>query len=107
LDIGTAKVTEEEAEGIPHHLLDIVPIDQDYTASDFKRDARQAIESIIAKGKLPIVVGGSGLYIEGLLFDMQFGGEAAEDPHYRKQLEAELERTDAMNIWKQLQEQDP
>ena len=107
LDIGTAKVTEEEAEGIPHHLLDIVPIEQDYTASDFKRDARLAIESIIAKGKLPIVVGGSGLYIEGLLFDMQFGGVAAEDPHYRKQLEAELERTDAMHIWKQLQEKDP
>ena len=107
LDIGTAKVTEEEAEGIPHHLLDIVPVEQDYTASDFKRDARQAIESIIAKGKLPIVVGGSGLYIEGLLFDMQFGGVAAEDFHYRKQLEAELERTDAMHIWNQLQAQDP
>ena len=107
LDIGTAKVTEEEAEGIPHHLLDIVPIEQDYTASDFKRDARLAIEAIIARGKLPIVVGGSGLYIEGLLFDMQFGGVAAEDLHYRKQLEAELERTDAMHVWKQLQGQDP
>ncbi|WP_327229073.1 tRNA (adenosine(37)-N6)-dimethylallyltransferase MiaA [Trichococcus paludicola] len=107
LDIGTAKVTEEEAEGIPHHLLDIVPVEQDYTASDFKRDAGQSIESIIAKGKLPIVVGGSGLYIEGLLFDMQFGGVAAEDLNYRKQLEAVLERTDAMHIWKQLQELDP
>lgn len=49
LDIGTAKVTEEEAEGIPHHLLDIIPVEQDYTASDFKRDARQAIESILAR----------------------------------------------------------
>jgi len=107
LDIGTAKVTEEETEGIPHHLLDIVPVDQDYTASDFKRDARAAIASVLAKGKLPIVVGGSGLYIEGLLFDMQFGGVAAEDPGYRKQLEAELERTDAMHIWKRLQEKDP
>ncbi len=107
LDIGTAKVTEEEAEGIPHHLLDIVPVERDYTASDFKRDAREAIESILAKGKLPIVVGGSGLYIEGLLFDMQFGGVSAEDPGYRKQLEAELERTDAMHIWNQLQEKDP
>mgnify|MGYP003489308457 FL=1 len=107
LDIGTAKVTEEEAEGIPHHLLDIIPVEQDYTASDFKRDARQAIESILARGKLPIVVGGSGLYIEGLLFDMQFGGVTAENPDYRKQLEAELERTDAMCIWKQLQAKDP
>ena len=107
LDIGTAKVTEEEAEGIPHHLLDIISVEQDYTASDFKRDARQAIGSILARGKLPIVVGGSGLYIEGLLFDMQFGGVAAEDPGYRKQLEAELERTDALHIWKQLQEKDP
>lgn len=107
LDIGTAKVTEEEAEGIPHHLLDIVPVEQDYTASDFKRDAREAVASILAKGKLPIVVGGSGLYIEGLLFDMQFGGVAAEDPGYRKQLEAELERTDAMHIWNQLREKDP
>lgn len=107
LDIGTAKVTEEEAEGIPHHLLDIVSVEQDYTASDFKRDAGLAIESILARGKLPIVVGGSGLYIEGLLFDMQFGGTAAEDLDYRKQLESELERTDAMHIWNQLQEKDP
>lgn len=107
LDIGTAKVTEEEAEGVPHHLLDIIPVERDYTASDFKRDAGQAIKSILARGKLPIVVGGSGLYIEGLLFDMQFGGVAAEDRDYRKQLEAELEQTDAMHIWKQLQEKDP
>lgn len=107
LDIGTAKVTEEEAEGIPHHLLDIVSVEQDYTASDFKRDAGLAIEVILARGKLPIVVGGSGLYIEGLLFDMQFGGVAVEDLDYRKQLESELEKTDAMHIWNQLREKDP
>lgn len=107
LDIGTAKVTAEEAEGIPHHLLDIVPVDQDYTASDFKRDAGQAIDAIVANDKLPIVVGGSGLYIEGLLFDMQFGGVANEDKQYRRELEAELARTDAMHLWNLLNEKDP
>ncbi|CZQ87400.1 trna dimethylallyltransferase [Trichococcus palustris] len=107
LDIGTAKVTEEEAEGIPHHLLGFVPVTEDYTAADFKRDAREAIDRISASGKLPIIVGGSGLYIEGLLFDMQFGGVAIEDPTYRQQLEDELEKTSAEQIWSQLKEKDP
>jgi len=59
MDIGTAKVTEEEKQGIKHYLIDIVSPDQRYTVSDFKRDCEKAIEEILAKGKTPIVVGGT------------------------------------------------
>lgn len=107
LDIGTAKVTEAEANGIPHHLLGMVPVTEDYTAADFKRDAGEAIEKISASGKIPIIVGGSGLYIEGLLFNMKFGGAVIEDHTYRSQLEAELEKSSPEKIWQKLKEEDP
>ena len=61
LDIGTAKVTEEEKEGVPHHLLDICEWDAPFTASDFKEKAEAAIKEITSRGKLPIIVGGTGL----------------------------------------------
>ena len=75
LDIGTAKVTPEETREIPHYLLDICDVKEEYTASDFKQMAREAIQDIASRGKIPIIVGGTGLYIEGLLFDFHFSGE--------------------------------
>src|SRR5574344_907399 len=67
LNIGTGKVTPEEMEGIPHHLLDILNPDESFDASKFKELATQAILEIHQRGKLPIIVGGTGLYLEGLL----------------------------------------
>jgi tRNA dimethylallyltransferase len=67
LDIGTAKVTEEEKEGVPHHLIDIVDIATVYSAIDFKNDAQKVISGIIARGKIPIVAGGTFFYIDALL----------------------------------------
>ena len=75
LDIATAKVTPEETEGIPHHLLDIKDITEDYTVYDYQKDCRNAIEEIIQKGKTPIMVGGTGLYIKAALYDYQFNNE--------------------------------
>lgn len=75
LDIATAKVTPEETEGIPHHLLDIKDITEDYTVYDYQIDCRNAIEEIIQKGKTPIMVGGTGLYIKAALYDYQFNNE--------------------------------
>lgn len=67
LDVGTEKITKDEQEGIQHHLLDVAEVTQVYTASDFKRDAEQAINTILTRGNLPIVAGGTFFYIETLL----------------------------------------
>ena len=75
LDIGTAKIKEEEKEGIVHHLLDIKDIDEDYTVYDYQKDARRCIDEIIKKNKTPIMVGGTGLYIKAALYDYKFNDE--------------------------------
>ena len=76
LDIATAKVTESEKEGIPHHLFDIKNIDEDYTVFEYQKDARMVIDDIISRGKTPIIVGGTGLYIKALLYDYKFEEES-------------------------------
>ena len=82
LDIATAKVTEEEKEGIPHHLFDIKDIDCDYTVFDYQKDARCIIDDIIKRGKTPIVVGGTGLYIKALFYDYKFECESNNNETY-------------------------
>lgn len=66
LNIGSAKITKEEMHGIPHHLIDIKEPEEDYSVSEFCKDAKMCIEQIIKNGKIPIIVGGTGLYIKGL-----------------------------------------
>lgn len=95
LDIATAKVTEAEKENIPHHLFDIKDITEDYTVYEYQKDGREVIEDIIARGKTPIVVGGTGLYIKALLYDYRFEEESlkgdysnlTDDELYQKALE--------------------
>ena len=72
LNIGSAKITEEEMEGVPHHLLDYVNIGEEYSVRHFQKDARKKIEEISEKGKLPVVCGGTGLYIKAMLYDYDF-----------------------------------
>ena len=72
LNIATAKIKEAEKENIPHHLFDIKEIEDDYTVFDYQRDARKLIEGILKKGKTPILVGGTGLYIKACLYDYKF-----------------------------------
>ena len=72
LDIATAKVTNEEKENIPHHLFDILDINDNYTVYDYQKDARCKINEISSRGKLPILVGGTGLYIKACLYDYKF-----------------------------------
>lgn len=79
MDIATAKVTEEEKEGVPHHLFDIKNIDEDYTVYDYQRDAREKIEDILSRGKTPILVGGTGLYIKAALYNYEFKEEISYD----------------------------
>jgi len=82
LDIATAKVTEEEKEGIPHHLFDIKDITEDYTVYDYQKDCRLKIDEITKKGKTPIIVGGTGLYVNAALFDYRFTEEDTTDELY-------------------------
>ncbi len=72
MDIGTAKPTDKEKQGIKHHLLDLVEPDENFTAAMFKKLALDAIEDIRGRGKLPIMVGGSGLYVDAVLYDYDF-----------------------------------
>ena len=67
MDIGTAKPTNEEKQGIEHHLLDFVEPSQRYSVAEFKKDAEKAIEIILSKGKTPIIAGGTGLYVDSLI----------------------------------------
>lgn len=85
MDIGTAKVTEEEKEGIMHYLVDFVEPDKRYTVSDFKKDAEKAIEEILAKGKVPIIVGGTGMYVNSLIYGIEYQ-EMKFDEEYRNML---------------------
>ena len=85
MNIGTAKVTEEEKEGINHYLIDIISPEERYTVSNFKKDAEKAIEEILAKGKTPIVVGGTGLYINSLIYGIEYQ-EMEYDEEYRDML---------------------
>lgn len=72
LNVGSAKVTEEEMQGIPHYLIDILDIDQEYNVNDFQKRARDCIEDISNRGKLPMIVGGTGLYVKATLYDYDF-----------------------------------
>lgn len=82
MDIGTAKPTVAEREAVPHHLLDIVDPDQSFSAADFQQRANQAIEDIQSRGHLPIMVGGTGLYVDSVLYNYSFkeGRAAQHDP---------------------------
>ena len=75
LNIATAKVTEKEKEDIPHHLFDIKELEENYTVYDYQKDARKKIDEILKKGKVPILVGGTGLYIKATVYNYQFDKE--------------------------------
>lgn len=81
MDIGTAKPSKEEQAGVPHHLLNIVEPDERYSVADFQKQAKQLIDEIWVRGKFPIIVGGTGLYVDSIYFDYQFSdGVAEKDP---------------------------
>ena len=107
MDIGTAKVTKEEAEGIKHYLVDCVSPDERYTVSDFKRDAENAIKEILEKGKVPIVVGGTGLYVNSLIYGIEYQ-DMKFDEQYRNELMKKAETEDGLkSIWEEAHAIDP
>ena len=101
LDIGSAKPTLEEREGIPHHLMDIIDVNQEYTVADFCDNAKQKIQEIIKKGKTPILAGGTGLYFRVLLQDFDLPRVAPN-----QELRDELEKLSSEELYNQLLELD-
>ncbi len=101
LDIGSAKVTPEEMEGVPHHLLDVANPEEVYTAADYKRDATKATEDILARGKLPIICGGTFFYIDTLL-----GKVSIPEVEPNEELRAELEEKSAAELFEILKSLD-
>ena len=87
MDIGSAKVTKEEMQGIKHYLVDCVSPDERYSVANYKLDAKKAIEEILKKGKTPIVVGGTGLYIDALIYEIEYQ-DIKINESYRKELES-------------------
>jgi tRNA dimethylallyltransferase len=85
MNIGTAKLTKEEMQGIKHHLLDFVSPEERYSVANFKTDAKIKIEEILKKGKTPIIVGGTGLYIDSMIYGIEFQDEKI-DKEYREEL---------------------
>lgn len=91
MTIGTAKPTTEEMQGIKHYLIDFVSPDKRYSVAEYKNDATNAIEEIISKGKTPIVVGGTGLYVNSLIYEIEYPSVEL-DMNYRKKLEEIAEK---------------
>ena len=90
LDIGTAKIKEEEMNNVPHHLIDVIEPTQRYSAADFQHSGRQLITEIANRGHLPIIAGGTGLYIQSLLYDYQLGATEEANPEIRKKYESKI-----------------
>ena len=106
MNIGTAKPDIEEMEGIPHHMLDFVEPSEDFSVADFVKRAREVIDDILSRGKLPVLCGGTGLYVDSIINQIEFGEEKRDD-EYRNKLNilAQTEGVEAVhNI---LREKDP
>lgn len=106
LDVGTAKPTTQEQQGIPHHLLGFLPPEMPFSVADFTAAADPLVREISAHGKLPLVVGGTGLYITSLLNGVAFAPEKL-DPTIRARLQAQAEAEGSAALYAQLQVVDP
>ncbi|XKF07448.1 tRNA (adenosine(37)-N6)-dimethylallyltransferase MiaA [Planococcus rifietoensis] len=106
MDIGTAKIRPEEMDGIPHHLLDIRDPDESFSVAEYQSLVREKIAEIQQRGKLPIIVGGTGLYVQSVLFDYRFSKQQV-DEELRQTLNAELERLGPGAMHSKLMELDP
>ena len=107
LDIGTAKISTSEMSGIPHHLIDVIEPTDNYSVADFQKAGRQLITEITERGHLPIIAGGTGLYIQSLLYDYQLGAKEEVVSEVRKKYEELAEKIGKKQLWEYLKEKDP
>lgn len=106
MDIGTAKPSAAERRGIPHHLIDIVNPDEEYSVALFQQQARAAIKDVLKRGKLPLLVGGTGLYVNAVIDSYDFSS-AGGDRSLREKLKREIETSGAESLHQRLKEVDP
>lgn len=106
MDIGTAKITPQEMEGIPHHLIDIKLPYESFSVAEFQKLVREKITDITSRGKLPMIVGGTGLYIQSVIYDYQFS-DAPSDEEFRDRLEKRVQIEGNEVIYQELKEVDP
>ncbi|WP_433497323.1 tRNA (adenosine(37)-N6)-dimethylallyltransferase MiaA [Sphaerimonospora sp. CA-214678] len=104
MDIGTAKLSLAERRGVPHHLLDIWPVTRTASVAEYQRLARPLVEDLLARGRTPILAGGSGLYVRAVLDDLEFPGT---DPDLRARLERELAEAGPAVLYDRLKSRDP
>ena len=107
MDIGTAKVTETEMQFVPHHLIDVLDPDTDFNAVLFQKLAKEALAKIYAAGHIPILCGGTGFYIQALLYDIDFTEEAERDDAYRRELQQLADTKGKEALAHMLKETDP
>lgn len=100
MNIGTAKVTPEEMQGIKHYMIDIVSPTERYSVAEFKVQAEKAIEEILKKGKTPIIAGGTGLYVNSLIYNIQYN-DIKIDEEYRKYLEERVEKEGLQSLYEE------
>lgn len=106
MDIGSAKIRPEEMEGVPHHLVDVLEPEEDFNVVRFQQMAKAATEEIYARGRIPIAAGGTGFYIQALLYDIDFT-ENDGDSSFRRELEKTAEEKGGEYLHALLQEADP
>ncbi|WP_026651178.1 tRNA (adenosine(37)-N6)-dimethylallyltransferase MiaA [Butyrivibrio proteoclasticus] len=107
MDIGTAKIREEEMDGVPHHLIDILDPKDEFDVFSFQKLAKEAIEDIASRGKVPIIVGGTGFYIQAILYDIDFTETEDEDDGYRALLEKRAKEEGVHVLHEELKAVDP
>ena len=106
MDIGSAKIKPEETEGVPHHLIDVLDPEEEFNVVTFQKMCKKCMEEIYERGHVPILTGGTGFYIQSVLYDIDFT-ENAEDTTIRNRLEKEAEEKGAEYLHQKLQEVDP
>ncbi len=106
MNIGTAKPTEQEKKGIKHYMIDIVSPDERFSVADYKREAKIAIREILEKGKVPIVVGGTGLYLDSLIYEIDYPNIEFNE-QYRKQLELIADKEGLDKLYEEAKKIDP
>lgn len=107
LNIGTAKVTKQEMQGIPHYLIDELPINQRFSVADFITKAKNAIIQIQSQNSLPIIVGGTGFYLQSLVDNFHFGKDQYLDDHFRTELHQFATKYGQQALWNRLFQVDP
>ena len=106
MDIGSAKITPEEMDGVPHHLVDVLEPEEEFNVVRFQQMAKDAMEGIYKRGRIPVIVGGTGFYIQAVLYDIDFT-ENDGNPTYRRELEQAAAEKGPEYLHEQLEKIDP